>query len=207
MPTALSADRVTGDHVTTAGPASESVPTAVTTWSATDRRVSVAARTSPTVLRVFENANPGWTATMNGTKLPKVTLDGWQQGYVLPAGPATAVHLVYGPDRTYRASAARRPDLRAASARRSVLVVDRGRRRSARSRPARARGLGPVAGAVAAGLLAGWWGIGAFAVLGASARCCSRWIGRPRSHRVDSRPAVWAGLSAALYLVPAPCSW
>ena len=37
-------------------------------------------------LEVHQAANPGWTATLNGHQLAPVTLDGWQQAFVVPAG-------------------------------------------------------------------------------------------------------------------------
>jgi len=52
---------------------------------------------------VHENTNPGWAATLGGRRLAGVTVDGWQQGYVVPAGtqPAT-VDLTFTPDRWMR---------------------------------------------------------------------------------------------------------
>ncbi|MDH6136944.1 GT2 family glycosyltransferase [Kitasatospora sp. MAA4] len=38
------------------------------------------------VLRLAEQADPGWQATLNGTALTRVTVDGWAQGFQLPAG-------------------------------------------------------------------------------------------------------------------------
>ncbi|MBB4925410.1 glycosyltransferase family 2 protein [Kitasatospora kifunensis] len=38
------------------------------------------------VLRLAEQADPGWQASLNGTKLTPVTVDGWAQGFQLPAG-------------------------------------------------------------------------------------------------------------------------
>ncbi|MFJ8674041.1 glycosyltransferase [Streptomyces sp. NPDC093589] len=38
------------------------------------------------VLRVADAADDGWQATLNGTALKPVTLDGWAQGFELPAG-------------------------------------------------------------------------------------------------------------------------
>ncbi|WP_280693935.1 MULTISPECIES: glycosyltransferase family 2 protein [unclassified Kitasatospora] len=38
------------------------------------------------VLHLAEQADPGWRATLNGTALTPVTLDGWAQGFQLPAG-------------------------------------------------------------------------------------------------------------------------
>ena len=37
-------------------------------------------------LEVHENYNAGWAATLNGHALRAVYLDGWQQGFVVPAG-------------------------------------------------------------------------------------------------------------------------
>ena len=153
----------------------------VASWSSTDRRVRVDARTGTTVLRVTENANPGWTATANGHRLTSIVVNGWQQGYVLPAGAATTVHVRYAPDRAYRialligAIAAigligcglvcardRAPGRRR---RRRVPTVD----------PARAGWAVPVAGVVACVLVAGWWGLAVSVVVGAGARLARRW--------------------------------
>ncbi len=71
-------------------------------WDAEHRVVEVDARSEPTLLVVPENANPGWTARLDGAELEAVTVDGWQQGYVLPAGPAGTVSLDFGPAGAYR---------------------------------------------------------------------------------------------------------
>jgi arabinofuranan 3-O-arabinosyltransferase len=55
-----------------------------------------------TVLVVHENSNAGWRATLGGQVLRAVVVDGWQQGWVVPAGAAGAVHLTYTPGRSYR---------------------------------------------------------------------------------------------------------
>jgi arabinofuranan 3-O-arabinosyltransferase len=52
-------------------------------------------------LEVHENAAPGWSATLNGQTLKAVTLDGWQQGFLIPAGAGGAVHLTYTPQTWY----------------------------------------------------------------------------------------------------------
>ncbi|MFJ9420309.1 glycosyltransferase [Streptomyces sp. NPDC101227] len=38
------------------------------------------------VLRIADTADPGWQATLNGTPLKPVTVDGWAQGFTLPSG-------------------------------------------------------------------------------------------------------------------------
>ena len=55
------------------------------------------------MLRVAENTNDGWRATLGGRQLETVVLDGWQQGYVVPAGDGGRVTLTFTPDATYRA--------------------------------------------------------------------------------------------------------
>ncbi|MEH1169803.1 discoidin domain-containing protein [Micromonospora sp. CPCC 205539] len=74
-------------------------------WNPTDRRVRVAPG-GEALLAVPENANAGWTATVDGRPLTKTRVDGWQQAWVLPAGDAAEVRLVFAPDRTYRGALA-----------------------------------------------------------------------------------------------------
>ena len=52
-------------------------------------------------LEVHQTANPGWTATLNGHQLTPVTLDGWQQAYVVPAGADGTVILRFTPESGY----------------------------------------------------------------------------------------------------------
>ena len=54
------------------------------------------------VLVVHENVNPGWRATLDGVALEGVRVDGWQQGWRLPAGAAGTVRLDYAPDGPFR---------------------------------------------------------------------------------------------------------
>ncbi|MGY1741851.1 MULTISPECIES: alpha-(1-_3)-arabinofuranosyltransferase domain-containing protein [unclassified Blastococcus] len=71
-------------------------------WDAEHRVVEVAERSEPTLLVVPENTNPGWTARLDGRELEAVTVDGWQQGYLLPAGPTGTVALDFPPGAEYR---------------------------------------------------------------------------------------------------------
>ncbi len=76
-------------------------------WDPTHRAVTVGPRREETVLTVHENANEGWHATVAGRELRRVTVDGWQQGYVVPGGTSTAVvHLDFAPDRLMRSGLA-----------------------------------------------------------------------------------------------------
>ncbi|MFF0313032.1 alpha-(1-_3)-arabinofuranosyltransferase family protein [Micromonospora sp. NPDC005252] len=86
-------------------PAARHREVTVLDWDPTDRRVRVAAG-GAALLVVPENANAGWTATLAGQKLATTRVDGWQQAWVLPAGDAADVRLVFAPDRTYRGALA-----------------------------------------------------------------------------------------------------
>jgi arabinofuranan 3-O-arabinosyltransferase len=74
-------------------------------WAETDRVLSIGtAPRSDGLLVVRENANTGWTATMSGRVLEPVTVDGWAQGWVVPAGSTGEVRLEYGPQRLFTAA-------------------------------------------------------------------------------------------------------
>lgn len=83
-----------------------SVAARVGEWSASSRTVDVSARDKPALLVVRENANPGWVATLDGQELPTAKPDGWQQGWIVPPGPAATVVLRMRPQGTYVAGLA-----------------------------------------------------------------------------------------------------
>ncbi len=71
-------------------------------WSATHRVVGVAEQAQPQVLEIAENFNPGWRADVAGVELQSVRVDGWKQGFLVPAGAGGQVSVDYAPDSTYR---------------------------------------------------------------------------------------------------------
>ncbi|MEU8221991.1 alpha-(1-_3)-arabinofuranosyltransferase family protein [Kribbella sp. NPDC048915] len=72
--------------------------------SAAELTAEVPTTDGPSVLAVAQNYNDGWTAyDGSGHKLTPVRIGGWQQGWVLPAGPEQVVTARFAPDRTYRA--------------------------------------------------------------------------------------------------------
>ena len=75
-------------------------------WDPENRSITVDVRDEPTLLVIPENTNPGWIARLDGQVLEKATVDGWQQGYVLPAGDAGEVELTFRPGPYYRAALA-----------------------------------------------------------------------------------------------------
>jgi arabinofuranan 3-O-arabinosyltransferase len=97
-----SATRVSLTPTTPATSAAESAQLDIHEWSATTRRVSVGPHSADLVLVVRENTNPGWQAHIGDLTLEPVVLDGWQQGWVVPAGVAGDIVIEYLPDRLYR---------------------------------------------------------------------------------------------------------
>ncbi|MHC5259998.1 alpha-(1-_3)-arabinofuranosyltransferase [Streptomyces sp. UC4497] len=69
-------------------------------WLGDRREVRVDAGES-TYLTMYENANDGWEATLDGKKLSSLRLDGWQQAWLIPGGASGTVELSYAPARTY----------------------------------------------------------------------------------------------------------
>ncbi|WP_433530388.1 alpha-(1-_3)-arabinofuranosyltransferase [Micromonospora sp. CA-263727] len=70
-------------------------------WASTERTVRVAAG-GRALLVVPENANAGWTATLDGELLAATRVDGWQQAWLLPAGAGGEIRLAFAPDRAYQ---------------------------------------------------------------------------------------------------------
>ncbi|MBE1531345.1 alpha-(1-_3)-arabinofuranosyltransferase domain-containing protein [Actinomadura algeriensis] len=80
-------------------------PVEVASWESGSREVRVDAAAA-SFLTVQENFNEGWRATVDGTELRPVRLDGWKQGWLVPAGTRGAVELTYEPDRAQLVSVA-----------------------------------------------------------------------------------------------------
>ncbi|WP_082965287.1 alpha-(1-_3)-arabinofuranosyltransferase [Mycobacterium sp. ACS1612] len=98
------------DGVQLAGPLVGQLHSAATTpattrdWTADHRTVDVTGSASSRILVVPESLNPGWTAhTASGSTLTPVTVNGWQQGWVLPPGTTGPVTLTFASNTTYRA--------------------------------------------------------------------------------------------------------
>jgi arabinofuranan 3-O-arabinosyltransferase len=73
----------------------------VTDWDVTSREIQVTSGPEA-VLSVPENANDGWVATLNGTELHRVRVDGWQQAWLVPEGQGGTIELKFAPDGQYR---------------------------------------------------------------------------------------------------------
>ena len=80
------------------------VPAATGKWTPDHRELTVPPSDASRVLVVPESINPGWTArTSAGAALSPVTVNGWQQGWILPPGTAGPVTLTFASNTPYRA--------------------------------------------------------------------------------------------------------
>jgi arabinofuranan 3-O-arabinosyltransferase len=73
----------------------------VVSWSAAKRTLDLSAGAA-TYVQVSQTFNVGWVAKLNGAKLTAVRLNGWEQGWIVPAGGAGAMTMALAPDGIYR---------------------------------------------------------------------------------------------------------
>lgn len=79
------------------------IPAHVTQWQSDRRKVDVSAADEQRVLVVPESRNPGWTArAADGGELKPITVNGWQQGWVLPPGTSGTITLDFAANGAYR---------------------------------------------------------------------------------------------------------
>ena len=79
------------------------VPADVTGWQADRRTLELGPSTAQRVLVVPESINRGWTARdSEGTALRPITVNGWQQGWLVPPGTSGIVTLDFGSNTVYR---------------------------------------------------------------------------------------------------------
>lgn len=75
-----------------------------TEWSNSHRSLTVEESDTERILVVPESTNIGWRARLtDGTELTPIVVNGWQQGWLLPADAAGTITLDYPLDRWYRA--------------------------------------------------------------------------------------------------------
>src|SRR5271170_6471254 len=78
-------------------------PAAAGVWGPARREVRVPGAATSRVLVVPESLNTGWVArTSAGTRLTPVAINGWQQGWVVPAGTSGTIALSFAPNSLYR---------------------------------------------------------------------------------------------------------
>ena len=98
------------DGVQLTAPLATELSTATTTsverqeWGPDRRVVTAPAAATSRVLVVPESVNPGWVAhAADGSALTPVTVNGWQQGWLLPPGTEGPVTLTFPSNAYYRA--------------------------------------------------------------------------------------------------------
>jgi arabinofuranan 3-O-arabinosyltransferase len=175
-------------------------PVRVDAWSVAERRLSVEPRPADRVLAMRENTNPGWRARIGDATLQPVVVDGWQQGWVIPAGVAGSIVVEFVPDQIYRAGLVGGAALLLLVLAMALLPA-RQRGSHAAPPPHAWRGRGYVmpfaAGAVAMVVLAGY--IGAAVVIVALVTAAYRVNVRPRASGWPTKTLeMW--LPAALLL-------
>ena len=136
----------------------------LTHWAADARTISVSAGPA-TYLAVAQNYSAGWKATFDGHPLRPIRLDGWQQGYLIPAGTAGTVTLSMAADESFRALL-----LVGALLLGGLLVIALSpgggvSRPAAGSRPLPRRGALMVGSGLILLLVAGWWALVAVPLL------------------------------------------
>ena len=94
-------------------PLATEIPTATTTpadigdWGSDRRVINLTRAATSQVLVVPESVNPGWVAhTPAGATLTPVVVNGWQQGWVVPAGEQGPITLTFPSNAPYRAGLA-----------------------------------------------------------------------------------------------------
>ena len=94
--------------MTSASSVQQPVParsTDIRSWGDAERTVRVGAGPA-SVLWMHENMNPGWEATLDGQRLAREVVDGWQQGFEVPAGEGGDVKITFAPESSYVSSLA-----------------------------------------------------------------------------------------------------
>jgi arabinofuranan 3-O-arabinosyltransferase len=157
------------DGAVLSGPLASQIPTAPTTpadiasWGPDRREFSVTRAATARVLVVPESVNPGWVAHMpDGVTLTPVVVNGWQQGWVVPAGEQGTMTVSFPSNRGYRIGLAAGLSLLPLLL---LLALVPPRRRPADRDPARPWTLPVLAGAgvlAAGGLIAGVGGLVVF---------------------------------------------
>jgi arabinofuranan 3-O-arabinosyltransferase len=156
------------------------MPAATGAWGPARREVRVPDATTSRVLVVPESINTGWVArTSAGTRLTPLAVNGWQQGWVVPAGTSGTITLIFAPNSLYRAGLAGGLALLPLLA---LLAWWRPRRRPSDSA---ARPWTPGPWAAVAMLTAGALIAGVAGVLVFGAALGMRWVLRNRPRRRD----------------------
>jgi len=165
----------------------------VDVWRPNPAELSVEVPTADeqSVLTVAQNYNDGWEAyDGTGRKLTPIRIGGWQQGWVLPAGPEQVVTAKFMPDRTYRAGLL--VGLVALLSVNALAVFFRRRARHSAHRLREGRRVWPWV-TVAVGLAAGWFMSGWIGLVAVAVAAVCSWLLMPRVTIVVTAGVVAVG--------------
>ncbi|GAB3131047.1 alpha-(1-_3)-arabinofuranosyltransferase family protein [Tsukamurella serpentis] len=188
-------------------PAAADKAVKVLSWTPDRRVVAIDHPSTAQVLVVPESRNSGWAASApDGTPLEPVTVNGWQQGWVVPAGTGGPVTLRYALNAPYRIGLFGGLALLVILA---ALALVPGAPSRGAGTPVRAWRSGMVAGlalGAAAFVLSGWAGLGLWAVTGAATVLVSG-LHLPADRRAGLRVFGAAGFVLAGMLLLATGPW
>ena len=190
------------DGIQLAGPLAKQLPSAptlpvrITRWQADQRAVEVTASDAPRILVVPESINPGWSArSADGATLAPITVNGWQQGWVVPPGTSGPVTLAFASNEPYRIGLFGGLALLPVLVLLAFLPI---RRRPRNDEPARPWQPGPLlAGAAVLGLGFVVSGFAGIAVVGAAIGVRYLLRGRPALSDAVTLGATATGLTLA----------
>jgi arabinofuranan 3-O-arabinosyltransferase len=175
-------------------PGAATTPVQTGTWTPDHRELRVPPSPVARVIVVPESINPGWTATTEtGITLTPVPVNGWQQGWQVPAGTSGTVTLSFPSNALYRAGLAGGLALLPVLLLLALLPA----RRTVPDTPVRP--WAPGVWAVGAAAVAGWMisGVVGAAVFAGAAATLYLIRGRPRAEKAVTLGAVSAGLILA----------
>ena len=86
-------------------PPPDARPLTVGSWGRETRSLDIGAGEAA-IVATTENANDGWEATLDGEVLTPIQVDGWRQGWLVPAGGDGTIELRFTPGGPQRAGLA-----------------------------------------------------------------------------------------------------
>ena len=97
-------DTLTLTSSTARGATADVVPLSLARTTPSDLVVNLPERASESLVVVPQNFNEGWVGTVGQQAVKPIRVNGWMQGWVVPAGAATTLDAAFEPNVPYRAA-------------------------------------------------------------------------------------------------------